>query len=143
MISDGSGILSMPVKLTVAIIVLATLTPVIFGMVDTAEESMSTSEAEAEARLLADAVSRAYYGGDGTMISVQMSLPRGEGLAVGGEGGDSYSIRLLSDGEIRKKILLERPAVPILNDEMVVTGDCILIVKCCIEDGRYGVRVSA
>ncbi len=131
----------MPFKLAVAMLIIATVTPIVLNAVDVAEHGMETSESMSEARTLADGVSRAYYGGTGTTVTVSLSLPAGESLAIGGEGGDAYSIRIIIDGEERERVLLQNPSVEILGGEKEISGDAVVYLRCEIDDGAYGVRV--
>lgn len=123
-------------------LIIATVTPVVLNMADVAERGMEVSESVSEARTLADGISRAYYGGSGTTVTVSLSLPPGESLAIGGDGGDAYSIRILIDGEEREKIVLRNPSVEILGGETAISGDAVVSLRCEICDGIYGVRVS-
>ncbi len=122
-------------------LIIATVTPIVLNMADVAEHGMETSESMSEARTLADGISRAYYGGSGTTVTVSLSLPSGESLAIGGDGGDAYSIRILIDGEERERILLQNPSVEILGGETVISGDAAVSLRCEVSEGIYGVRV--
>ncbi len=122
-------------------LIIATVTPIVLNMADVAEHGMETSESMSEARTLADGISRAYYGGSGTTVTVSLSLPAGESLAIGGDGGDAYSIRILIDGEERERVLLQNPSVEILGGETEISGDAIVSLRCEVSEGVYGVRV--
>lgn len=124
-----------------AILIIATLTPVVVGMAGTAREDISVSGAEEEAERLADGISRAYYGGNGAIVTVRLNLGPGESLALGGSGGDEYAIRIIMNGEEAGRVYLERPAVPVLN-EASVSGDAFVTLTCETVDGVYGVRVG-
>ena len=122
-------------------LIIATVTPIVLNMADVAEHGMETSESMSEARTLADGVSRAYYGGSGTTVTVSLSLPAGESLAIGGDGGDAYSIRIFIDGEERERVLLQNPSVEILGGETEISGDAVVSLRCEVSEGVYGVRV--
>ena len=138
--TDGRGVLDMPVRLAVAILIIATVTPVLMGMVGTAEDVMSSSEAEVEADRLCDGISRAYYGGEVTMVSVELSIPAGQALEIGGD--ERYVIRIL-DGRMEvDRVYIERPAVPVL-EPVTITGRTVVTIQSGVSDGDYGVWVSA
>ncbi len=122
-------------------LIIATVTPIVLNMADVAEHGMETSESMSEARTLADGVSRAYYGGSGTTVTVSLSLPAGESLAIGGDEGDAFSIRIFIDGEERERVLLQNPSVEILGGETEISGDAMVSLRCEICEGVYGVRV--
>lgn len=142
MIRDRRGIIGMPIKLAVAVLVIATMTPVIVDMVDDAEDSLSIIDTESEARKIVEAVSDAFFGGYGCTVSVNVSIPTGESIVLGGSSGNEYSLRIMANGEVKKKILLERPGVPVLNDEIEISGDTVLKVISCWDGDRSGVRVE-
>ena len=123
--SDDRGVLDMPVRLAVAILIIATVTPVLMGMVGTAEDVMSSSEAEVEADRLCDGISRAYYGGEGTMVSVELSIPLGQALEMGGD--ERYVIRILDDG----------------REIVTIAGRTVVTIQSGVSDGDYGVWVTA
>ena len=136
--SDDRGVLGMPVRLAVAVLVIATMTPILMGMVGSAEDVISVSEAEAEAGRLSDGISRAYYGGEGTVVSVELSIPLGQSLEIG--GAEPYAIRILDGGKEVSKVYLERPSVPVL-EPLTVSGRTTVTVQAVSLDGTYGVRV--
>ncbi len=137
--SDDRGVLGMPVRLAVAVLVIATMTPIVLGMVDDAEETMTSSGLESEADRLYDGISRAYYGGEGTVVTVDLSLRPGQSLAIGGDGADRYAIRLLEDGDEVGRVYMERPSVPVLGGTTVISGETSVRLRCTVTDGTYGV----
>ena len=137
--TDDRGVLDMPVRLAVAILIIATVTPVLMGMVGTAEDVMSSSEAEVEADRLCDGISRAYYGGEGTMVSVELSIPAGQSLELGGD--ERSVIRILDGGMEVDRVYIERPAVPVL-EPVTITGRTVVTIQSGVSDGDYGVWVS-
>lgn len=139
--SDDRGVLGMPVRLAVAVLVIATMVPVVLGMVGTAEDSIGSSELEREADRLRDGAARAYYGGEGTIVSVDLRLPPGASLGVGGDGGGRYVIRLIEDGEEVGRVYIDRPAVPVLGPAAEVSGSVTVKLEAVTVDGVYGVRL--
>ncbi|NLU45690.1 MAG: hypothetical protein GXX87_01940, partial [Euryarchaeota archaeon] len=85
---------------------------------------------------------RVYYMGAGSACAVDVSLPAGCMMAVGGEGTDAYSIGIFLDGVEKDRIYLERPLVRILGDGLDVHGKSRISVECVRLDGVYGVSVG-
>lgn len=134
--------MGMPLKIAIAMLVIVTMTPLVMGMVDNAETSMSSVEAEGEAEELVEAIARAYYGGVGCEESVEVSLPDGESIEVGGDGAYRYVVRILEGEAEIGRIHLNTPSVPVLSGTLRITGDCTVTVTCVSVDGVYGVSVA-
>lgn len=131
----------MPVKIAISMAVICAMAPMVLSLADTAEHDMETVSAESEARMLRDAIGDAWYGGYGTVVTVEVSLSPGESIEAGTEDGDGHVLRVLKDGELRGRIYLDRPAVRVL-EPVDITGDCTVSVECTVMDGEPGVRIS-
>lgn len=141
MISDARGIMSLPFKLAIMMAVIAIMTPIVAGVVDQAKDAMDSLGPTNEAEKLQDAAARAYYGGVGTVVTVDLALDSDESLLVGGDGADAYIIRIVSNGEIINKIPIERPTVPFLGGTEAISGIGPVKLRCVVEDGVLGIRV--
>lgn len=139
--SDARGIMSLPFKLAIMMAVIAIMTPIVAGAVDQARDAMESFGPANEAAKLQDAAARAYYGGAGTVVTADLALDPDESLLVGGGGADAYTIRIVSNGEVRNRVTLERPAVPFLGSTEVISGIGPVKLKCVVEDGIVGIRV--
>lgn len=136
--ADDRGVIDLPIKIAVGLLIIAALSPVVIGMADSAMESMSSAGAEAEARRLAEAVTRAYYTcGDGDTLSVTLALGQGESLSLGGTDGRGYAVIVMVDGEEASRVFLD---LPVLN-EAEISGDVKVTVERVISDGADGVRI--
>lgn len=135
--------LGLPVKLAVAMLILAAMTPVVLSMADSAQDSFSEAELRTEAGKLTKGIARAYYGGEGCSVTVEVSLPAGGSLELGGDGGDAYVIRLMSNGEEVGRVYIEQPAVPVLGGETSVSGSASVRLTCVTENGECGISVTA
>ena len=140
--ADARGILGLPLKLAVAMLVMAAMVPLVAGMVSTAEDSLSSADAQSDAESLADAASRAYYGGEGTSVAVSVSLQSGQSILMGGDGGLEYVLRITDGGEEVSRVYITAPAVPVLGGVTEVSGDALVTFTCATVDGVYGVTVS-
>lgn len=130
----------MPVKLAIAMVIVVTMTPLVVGMVQTAEDSMSSLTAESEARRIANAMYSAYGGGIGTEEVVIVTLPPGESIEVGGSGGEEYFIWLVDATGAASKADVDIPRV--LCDKVTISGTATVRITCEMVDGVYGITVS-
>ncbi len=129
-------------KLTVAIVILATMTPLVLTMADDARVEISTSDSESEARVLADAIAQTFYGGEGYSMSLDLRIPMGESLEVGGSGGDEYTIRMIVNGEEAGRVYLDRPIVQVLGGVQSLSGNTTVSLTCERTGDGIGVRVD-
>lgn len=114
--------MDLPVKLAVCFLILGLMVPVLMQSVDYADEEISSDTIRMEASDLKKALVKAYYSG-GTIIRVDMHLDPGHALAVGGDGGDGYSIRMIIDGRKIGREYLDRPVFAVIGSESVISGD--------------------
>ncbi|MDO5853695.1 MAG: hypothetical protein Q4Q62_06580 [Thermoplasmata archaeon] len=129
-------------KLAIAMIIVVTMTPLVVGMVQTAEDSMTSIAAESEARRMADAMQSAYLEGIGTEITVIVTVPSGESIEVGGSDGDEYVIRIVdASGDVSRSILTPL-SIPVLCDKVTISGTATVRIACEMVGGVYGITVS-
>lgn len=140
--SDDRGILGMPIKLAVIMLVISLTVPMVMDAAEDAGRSLSYEEPVEEARSLADAASRAYYGGQGAATTVDLSLPAGTSIRIGGDGSDAYFLTVMKDGAVLKRMMMDHPAFPFLGDPVDVSGHCRISLKCVVEDGVCGIKAS-
>jgi len=140
-ISDESGVLDMPFKIMVSVAVICALAPMLMSMAESAEEDAELEPALSEAEKLKAATVKVYYGGAGTMTTVDISLDPGMSLEVGGDDGLGYSIRVMKNGELAGRVYLDRPAVNVLEPASF-SGRCSVRVDCVISGGSLGVTMS-
>lgn len=141
--ADDRGILGLPVKMAVAMVIVVTMAPLLLGMVQTAEDSMTVLTAESEAKRIADGMTRAYYGGVGTEETVLVTIPVGESVEMGGSGTDAYVIRVMDPYGNVTRLYAGTPSIPVIGDAVSITGEAAVRITCAVVDGVYGVTVSA
>lgn len=139
--SDARGIMSLPFKLAIMMAVIAFMAPIVAGVVDQAEDLMDSMGPSKEASKLRDAAADAYRHGAGTVVTVDLSIRPDESLIVGGDGADAYVIRVVSGGDIKEKVPMERPVFPFLGGTTVISESGPLKLKCVFEDGVLGIKV--
>lgn len=129
--------IDLPVKLAVCFLVLGLMVPVVMDVVDDADSEMSVYDLRRDAALLEDAIHRAYS--DGTVTSIELDIPRGQSLIVGGDGGSEYIIRLAVDGETVETSFIDSPMVAVIGGVTEISGDVVVRIDGTDADG---VRIS-
>lgn len=142
MIPDGKGVLGLPMRLAVAIIVVSVCVPSLAYAAESFRTDTDVSDAATEVEKMVDAADTVYYSGSGSVRTVDVSLPSGCEIVVGGDGADAYTLRIIRGGNTEKTVYTERPAVKFLNGPVTVSGDSELRFECTSENGVYGVKVS-
>ena len=130
----------MPIKLAVCFLILGLMVPTLMGVVEDSQQELSLTEMTEEAEKLRSAIGKAYYG-DST-VYIELSLPAGQSLIVGGEGPERYTIMIQTDDKTIETVYLERPTVGVLNGRTVITGNTTVIVSMTTIDGEYGAVVD-
>lgn len=125
--------IDLPVKLAVCFLVLGLMVPVVMDVVDDADSEMSVYELRKNAALLEDAIHRAYS--DGTVTSIELDIPRGQSLIVGGDGGNEYIIRLAVDGETVETSFIDSPMVAVIEGVTEISGDVVVRIDGTDADG--------
>ena len=125
--------IDLPVKLAVCFLVLGLMVPVVMDVVDDADSEMSVYELRRDAALLEDAIHRAYS--DGTVTSIELDIPRGQSLIVGGDGGNEYIIRLAVDGETVETSFIDSPMVAVIGGITEISGDVVVRIDGAEADG--------
>ncbi len=130
---DRKGVLDLPIRLLVVMILLTISLPIIANAVDMNEDSMMMSEMEQESGKLFDAVRMAHFSGIGSSRCVNISLPAGCEIKLGGSGSDAFAVHTLYEGKELNTKYLESPAIR-FSDEMTLTGECSLIITSIESD---------
>ena len=125
--------IDLPVKLAVCLLVLGLMVPVVIDVVDDADSEMSVYDLRRDAALLEDAIHRTYS--DGTVTSIELDIPRGQSLIVGGDGGNEYIIRLAVDGETVETSFIDSPMVAVIGGITEISGDVVVRIDGTEADG--------
>lgn len=129
--------IDLPVKLAVCFLVLGLMVPVVMDVVDDADSEMSVYELRRDAALLEDAIHRAYS--DGTVTSIELDIPRGQSLIVGGDSGNEYIIRLAVDSKTVETSFIDSPMVAVIGGVTEISRDVVVRIDGTDADG---VRIS-
>ncbi len=131
----------MPIKLTVAILIIATMTPMVMDVAQHAEEEISTRGTEEQARIIMDGISDVYLSGVGSKRTIEVDIPSGDSLIFGGSGTE-YIVRILTNDEEVKRLYIESPLIPVIGGETVISDRVLVTLECMVIEGTYGVRVT-
>ena len=72
-----------------------------------------------------NAANLAHFSGNGCSRTVEIDLPAGCEMSVGGTGSDAYSIRMVYNGDLVSTEYFESPVLKI-SQEMTFTGHMTL-----------------
>lgn len=122
---DRGGIMSLPVKLMITMVIIALSVPMLTAALDSSQEDMAGTEMAQEVQKFKNAANLAHFSGNGCSRTVEINLPAGCELSVGGEGSDAYSIRTVYNGNLVSTEYFESPVLKICN-VMTFTGHMIL-----------------
>ena len=138
--NDKRGVLDLPVKLLVVMIILALFLPIVSNAVESNEKSMMLSEMEQETGNIIDSVRATHFSGTGSGRHLDVSLPAGCEIVIGGSGTDAYSIRECYNGTEINTRYIESPAIKFGNS-VTLTGNCSLTITS-IGNGEPTVKVT-
>jgi hypothetical protein len=139
---NDSGVLGMPLRIMISLMVIALMVPALAAVADDMEMAADEAEGESLAGQVADAAARAYLSGAGSSVSLSMDIPFGRSLAIGGDGADAFTIRILSDGEQSGRLVMDNPPIRLICPETVLEGDAELLFEAVPHDGRLCVAVT-
>ncbi|MFA6680250.1 MAG: hypothetical protein WCR96_07170 [Candidatus Methanomethylophilaceae archaeon] len=139
--SDRKGVLGLPIKLMITMIILALSIPLIVEAMEDNEVNMMNSEMEQEVSKLKDAVSAVHYSGKGSSRTVDINVPAGCEISIGGTGTDAYSVRASFEGKQMFTAYFEKPIVMVPH-EILITSGCTLLLKSTYYDERAGIEVT-
>lgn len=121
MIKSKKGVLSLPIKLTVSFLIISLMVPPMMTLVDNIQDEIDTEEISFVAEDLKDAVSRTYGKSPSYRTHVELEIPSGCHLEVGGSegmvirmfvddehvGNVAMNVRILSESVLYGAVLLE------------------------------------
>ena len=136
---DNRGILSMPLKLIMIMVILTLCIPIVAQTVDSNQRQMMGSVMDQEAERMIEAARDARFSGAGTSDIIDIDLPQGCEIVLGGD--DPYSISCLYEGSIVTKKYIDRPAIR-FDDSVTVSGNMRLQFRSTFSDGIYGTMVT-
>lgn len=126
------GIISLPIKLTVSFLIISLMVPPMVMAVENIQQDIDRREMSSAAEHLADWIDRTGTKGSGYLTHMDLSIPSGGYLMIGGNEG--YVIRIFVGDNQVDRVILDSP---VLGNDTVLYGDVILEMK----GFDYGVEV--
>jgi len=124
-----------------AFLIISISIPAILHLSSDLEDDSNVMMAMDGAGRIKDAMTQAYFSGEGSKHTVEVSTGHCM-LSIGGEGAEGYGIKVLFDDQERGAVYLQRPTIKVLGGPLKVMGDAKLLVECVKLHGDYGVTVS-
>lgn len=118
---DRRAVTGLPVKLLVIMIIMGSMVPVMMNYLDSGMSDMDRNRMDGEAQRLTNAVSGVYYSSVGDSKYVEIDIPQGCTMVLGGEGQEAYAIHLYRGSEEVGKHWMEKPMIP-FKDMTVIEG---------------------
>ena len=117
--------MGLPVKLLLVMAIIAVTLPIVTGAMEDSNNDMAEAEMHHESLKFKNAAALAHFSGNGCSRTVDIELPAGCELLVGGSGEDAYCIRSVYNGEIVSRDYFEQPVIRI-TQEMNIVGNVSL-----------------
>lgn len=138
---DRRGVIGMPVRLMVALLIVAMCVPALSFAVGNFEEETDITEVKQEAGRMVSAASSVYYRGQGNSKVIDVKVKPGCELAIDPKE-NAYGINVVREGRVVDTIYSQRPPIKFIGDAVDVTGSATLRFTCEDNGGTYGVRVT-
>lgn len=139
---NRGAVIDLPIRLAVVMAVLALSVPFIGSTLDYNEERTSAAVLESQVTRITNAAAVVYFSGEGSCRTVDLDIPSGCSISLGGDEGDAYSVRGIFDGKVVAKAYMDRPSVT-FSSELSLCGKCTVLVKCSSENGLPTIDVIA
>jgi len=137
------GVIDLPVKLMVVVLILSLSVPVLAGAMEHGEANNATSAMNCEIDRMFNAAAAVHYSGIGSSRTVSISLPDGCEIEIpGGGGAGSYSVKTMYKGDQTSVRYMDRPPVRFITDGLVISGSCMLLITGDVADGDHAVKVE-
>lgn len=139
---DNRGVLGFPMRLGLAFTLIALCVPVLSEMTEGFRDSTDENELNSEISKIIAECDRLYYGGSGSVSTVEIKTVPGYEIVIGGENADAYSVRIFKGDSEVSQTYLEHPSVRFHGDEKRYSGNTELLLKCETVNGNYGITVE-
>jgi hypothetical protein len=141
--SDKKGVIDLPVKLMVVVLIISLSVPLLVTSVERGESNNATSAMNSEVDKIFNAVAAVHYSGTGSSRTVSVTIPDGCEIVIpGGNGSDAYSVITRYKSNETGVRYMDQPPVRFIAHNLVITGSCLLLISGHVIDGQSAVRVS-
>lgn len=135
---NKKGVISTPIKLLMISVILIVSFPIMAGALESGEKTMDVNTMENESRRIADAASSVYYSVNGATRTLEVNIPDGCKIVIGGKGDDAFAIHMYCNGKLSSEHWMEKPIIP-FSDITEISGTRTLSIS--FSDGATEVRV--
>lgn len=126
---NRKAVTDLPIKLLVISIILSISIPIVTSSLESSMDGMESSQMNEECQRIANSATSAYYSTIGAERYLDVDIPAGCSLVLGGEGVEAYAIHMYRGSEEVSKHWMEKPMIPFKE------VDCI--------EGKVSLRISA
>lgn len=109
---DRRGVTALPIKLLIITTILTLSLPMISEALESNEDNINTELMESESERIVNAARTVYYSLSGATKIVEIDVPEGCRMILGGEGDDAYGIHMYCGSELTSEHWMEKPIVP-------------------------------
>ncbi len=141
LISDRKAVLGMPIKLLIVMVILTISIPIVHNALDVNNESMMETKMNQECDRITDCIRDVYYSGIGSVRTIDIDLPQGCELVIGGKGADAYCMTSYYEGKRLSTSYMDEPVVR-FADELSISNDTRLRIGVDRDGGEYVIEVS-
>lgn len=124
---DRRGVTALPIKLLIISIILTLSFPIIIEAFESNEREVNAELMDSEARKVMGAATSVYYSMNGATRMVEVEVPDGCTMILGGEGDDAYGIHMYQGGEMISQQWLDKPILSFSNVTFL-THPCVLSI---------------
>ena len=136
--------LNLPLKLMVSVLIVGLMLPCMVTMVDRIQTESEVSDAVDCAMDLRRSMYQSYRDGPGCWRTVDVHIPTGYSLSVGGDGTEGHAIRIIREGHVVDRIYIEGPVFPVYGPEQSISGTTQIRLEPVMDGGilKMGVTVG-
>ncbi len=124
---DRRGVTALPIKLLIITIILSLSLPMIANVLESNENDVNTELMETESRRISNAATSVYYSMNGATKIVEIDVPDGCRMILGGEGNDAYAIHMYCGGEMTSEHWMDKPILS-FRGMIELNGRCTLSI---------------
>jgi len=132
------AVLDLPIRIVVVLAVLAAALPFIGSAMEYNEEATTAAALENQIGRITNAAAVVYFSGEGSCRTVDLDIPSGCSISVGGKGGEAYSVRGIMGDRVVYTGYMDKPSVG-FSDETMLSGKCTVLVRCSEGGNGYPV----
>ena len=126
---NRKAVTDLPIKLLIISVILAVSLPIIANSLDSSIDGMDRTQMDNESQRIASAAASAYYSSEGQGRYLDLDIPEGCTLVLGGEGQDAYGIHMYHGSRELSTHWMEKPMIPFVGTVEL--------------EGRVTIRLSA